>query len=1144
MHLQLLRTPQLLHGDGSTTPLNANDAALLALLAVDGPTTRERVMAMLWPDESNPARARNALRQRLFRLRRAAGCELVCGEALLALAPFIEHDLTDLETALAAEPAGAAAGELLGGLVFDGLQDLDAWLGVAREQWRSRRRDALADIASRLEAQDHIAEALVCAERLVRDEPLVEHAHRRLMRLHYRRGDRAAALACFAHLSEQLCLLLDESPSAETRELVRMIENSDALPVAPAPTALSVLRPPRLIGREREWQQMRAACALDRIVFVVGEPGVGKSRLLGDFVRSDAPGPTTDLDGPTIEMNLDAKPRSRERWVSVAARPGDARLPFALLARLVQALVPHAAAIEVIAGGDVETALPQWVLAELARLVPALGVAAAGRIDEPRLLQALELTIARAQLAGVAVDDLQFADQATLELMPALVAAGVGGHWLFAIRAHEQPATVTAWLATLDVQGMARIELGPLDQTAVVELLTSLALPGLDAEAWASRLHRHTGGNPMFILETLRALAQGEAALPFGPGSGADMGSEAPLPLPVNLRQLIDRRLAQLPPLALKLARVAALAGNDFSVDLAAEVLGTHAMDLLDAWRELEVAQVMQGPAFAHDLIFEALRDSVPQALRQWLHLRIATWLQAHQGAAVRLALHWRDAGEPARAALCFSQAAEQARTAGRLAEQARWLDAAILAHSQAGQADERFNAMVRLAMVAREALSPSAAMQAAESLVSQAVDQRQCGIGQLQVASCHMNAAQFDLALAAYDAAISAATSAGDEQTAQHARYLQALATAQVRGLPEALSRIKRLIPWAEAQADESLRHSFFADLAILYDQSDQRKRARPFFERALAYFDRTRELGNAAPTRMMFARSLVMLGDLTQARALLEQAVRERAELSEGAGGQGIEALNLARVYCELGAYNAALALLEPWLERLSAPGSDVVRAAMALVMGRIYSHLGQAARAMALFKLVPEQAPFHLQAGLLWVRALLAHERPVERARLLEQALAQFKNTDLPFIRLPIMFDRLACEPGADAVKKLRAGVAECEKRELPAPQMLGRMRLVQVLMAHGDAATALAVARGLIDDLTQLQPVGTYLPELYAACGAAAQAGRDKVLARRCQDAAVHWIAAVSQAHVPEHFRDSFAHRNLVNRAILTSTGGDW
>jgi tetratricopeptide (TPR) repeat protein len=765
----------------------------------------------------------------------------------------------------------------------------------------------------------------------------------------------------------------------------------------------------------------------------------------------------------------------------------------------------------------------------LARLLPALGPAPPGRQDLARLQLAVQQAMTLVQPAGIALDDLHFADDATLEQLPALVAAG--GHWLLALRGHEQPAALGRWMGQLDTAEC--IELGALDEAAVAELLDSLALPGMGAAAWAARVHRHSGGNPLFILETLRALLAADA--PVGTA----------LPLPDTLRRLVERRLAQLPPLALKLARVAALAGADFSVDLAAAVLELpHALDLLDAWRELEAAQVLHGRVFAHDVIFETVRDSLPAALRQWLHERIAGWLAAHDGAALRLAWHWRAAGVPGRAADAFEAAAREALAAGRLAEQARWLEAAAEAHGQAGQGAARFEALLARAIAAREAFAPEAALQAAEALFDAAVDDRQLAHAHLQVASCHNNSTRFDLALPEFEQAIVAATAAGDEQTAQHGRYLLAMASAHTLGLPEALRRLEPLLPWAEAQPDESLRHCFLSDLAIVCDQSDQRRRARGYFERALAYFDRMHETGNAAPTRTMFGRSLIVLGDLARARPLLEQAVRERGELSEGTGGPGIEALNLGRLYTELGRYAEALALLEPWLARLDQPGGEVVRGAMALVMARVHAHLGQAARALALMKLVPADTAFHQQATLRWTQALLQHDKPVERARLLDEALACYAGTDLPFLRLPIEFDRLACQPPADAVVRLRAGVAECERRELPAPQLLGRMRLVQVLLAQHDAATALLVARGVFAELADHNlPVGCYLPELYQACAGAAQAGGDTALARRCRDAAVQWIARVSQQHVPAPFRDSFAHRNPVNRAWLAATLSD-
>lgn len=1104
VRLQLLRDPQLHHAEGRSTPLNANDAALLALLAVDGPASRERTILLLWPDETDPARARNALRQRLFRLRRVAGCDLVSGEETIRLAPGIEHDLEALEPALAADPASAAHGDLLGNLHYDELVDFSTWLDAARAAWRSRRRDTLAAIASRLEADDQIAAALLCAERIGRDEPLYEHGLRRLMRLHYRRGDRGAALAAFAEFQTALAAALGERPSAETEALRRQIEGSGALPVAAAPASVTLLRPPRLVGRAREWAHIEAAMSAGRIVALTGEPGIGKSRLLNDVAAAHA-------------------------TAVVQARPGDARVPYALLGRIVQAVAALA---------DVER-WPAWVRTELALLAPQLGAAASGPVESRRLQQAVESLFAAPgpQATRLAIDDLQFADDASLDMLPAFT--GPTGAWLLAWRGHEQPVALGAWLDAIDGATLERIELEALDQAAVAELLTSLALPGVDGPGWAARVHQHSGGNPLFTIETLRTLlARGGAA------SGAAGGGA--LPLPDTLRRLIEKRLAQLPAPALKLARVAALAGPDLTVDLAATVLGVHALDLHDAWHALEAAQIMQGRVFVHDLFYEVTRDAVPAALRQWLHGRIAGGLDAAgAGAPARVAQHWQLADEPARAASAYARAAAAAAAVGRLAEQCRWLEAEAQSHQLAGNAAARFDALHRHAIVAREARSPAQAMQAARALVDVAIDARQRGLAHLQVAQCQLNAARFDRALPDFDSAIAQAAQAGDEHTAQHARYLRALALAQTRGADAALAAIEPLAGWAEALDDASLQHSFLADFAIVCDQADQRRRARPMFERALAYFDRTRETGNAAPTRMMFARSLMALGNLAQAQTLLEAAVRGRNELSDGEGGDGIEVLNLGRVYCELGWYAEGLQLLEALHARLADRGSVVVCAAAALVMARIHAHLGQAARAMAWLNGLPPEAPFHQRAAALWTHALLIQDRPPQRADKLDAALAQISSgADLPYLRLPIQFDRLGCRPtadnAADSAAALRAGVAECERRELPAVQMLGRMRLVQVLSAQGDGATALLVARDLLHDLRHCHPLGTYLPELYAACRTAALLGADTLLAQQCQDRAVQWIAATSQAHVPPSFRDSFAHRNPVNRLILTTT----
>src|SRR5678816_3137333 len=140
----------------------------------------------------------------------------------------------------------------------------------------------------------------------------------------------------------------------------------------------------------------------------------------------------------------------------------------------------------------------------------------------------------------------------------------------------------------------------------------SIGLAELSAERLAPALLRHTGGNPMFALETLKDLVLS--------GSAETVAGGGRLPQPVTVGALVERRLGQLTSEALRLARVAALAGAEFSAELAVDVLETHPLDIAEPWRELETAQVLRDGGFAHDLIFESTRASVPVPIAQLPH--------------------------------------------------------------------------------------------------------------------------------------------------------------------------------------------------------------------------------------------------------------------------------------------------------------------------------------------------------------------------------------------------------------------------------------------------------------------------------------------------------------------------------------------
>ena len=230
------------------------------------------------------------------------------------------------------------------------------------------------------------------------------------------------------------------------------------------------------------------------------------------------------------------------------------------------------------------------------------------------------------------------------------------------------------------------LHLAPLTRAQIGELVGLLGIEGVDVESLAEQLHRRTGGNPLFALETLR-----QAWVEQRIGRGA-------LPRPVSVAQLIARRLARLSPDALRLARCAVVAGQDFNTDLATRVLAVRAIDLADAWTELAQAQVLHDSAFAHDLILEATLASVPVPIARHLHGEIAAFLAEQGSEPGRLALHWRAAQRWAPAGAALLNAAGPARDAARAAEQAALLADAAACFEQAGDPDARFDALLERA--------------------------------------------------------------------------------------------------------------------------------------------------------------------------------------------------------------------------------------------------------------------------------------------------------------------------------------------------------------------------------------------------------------------------------------------------------------
>jgi DNA-binding SARP family transcriptional activator len=217
LRLDLLREPGL-HCEGrKPVPLARKDAALLAVLAIDGACSRDALAGWLWPDVSDE-RARGNLRQRRFRLAAEAGRDVIEPGQVLRVATSFTPRYGDPTAELESDWT-ALSGDLLDGMTFDDVPEFALWLDSARQRWRRVRALALESIVVRCEAAGRIDEALTFAHRLVHEERLSDHAHRLLMRLLYSRGDISASLEVYRRFTALLSSELGESPDDATTEL-------------------------------------------------------------------------------------------------------------------------------------------------------------------------------------------------------------------------------------------------------------------------------------------------------------------------------------------------------------------------------------------------------------------------------------------------------------------------------------------------------------------------------------------------------------------------------------------------------------------------------------------------------------------------------------------------------------------------------------------------------------------------------------------------------------------------------------------------------------------------------------------------------------------------------------------------------------
>jgi DNA-binding SARP family transcriptional activator/tetratricopeptide (TPR) repeat protein len=1094
MLLQLARQPRVVVPGRAPAALAPRDAALLAWLALEGPTPRARLARLLWPESSVEA-ARNALRQRLFQLKRQFG-ELISGTTMLALREGVAHDLHDADDVLADE-TGLEPGELAD------------WLARQRLQRRHRLRDDLVEFAEGAEQARDYAEALGHAHELVALEPLSEEAHRRVMRLHYLAGDRAAALLAFDRCERLLKDEVGARPSAETLALLATIEQAESAAAAGAPVATarvpaSVQRPPRLIGRDAERRALHAAWHEGRRIVLAGDGGLGKTRLVTDFAAEWGGG------------------AARSGVLVTSARPGDERVVYASASRLLRA-VPAGALRQ----------LPEALRGQLAQLLPELGPAAPlkGESERTRFFNAVAAALDSATLGldGVVVDDLHFADAASIELFQ-YAAGATRCRWLVAARAAEVGSAGRAWLdAWLALPETEHVELAPLTLAQIGELVDSLGIAGLDGRASAAALLRHTGGNPLFVLETIKVwLTQGAPGVRSWP---------VQLPAAGNVAALIERRIGRLSERAVQLARCAAVAAPDFSIELASQVLGLRTLELADPWAELESAQVLRDGAFAHDLIYTAALASVPAPVARQLHAEIAAFLSTRGGEPARLASHWARAERWPEAAAAWLAAARRSRDAGRAVEHAELLAQAAAAWGRAGDRSARFAALLQRATTLASNDVGDAARAAVDELVAAAADdaERLQALGvQLELAITRF---EIDAALKLAPQAVAAARAAGDRPLELRFAIAWSGALGDARRVAEGVEVLAPYRAWVDADGTPEQRWEFWEAYALALDYAGR-------LRESLQGWSTCQALARASGRPDMVWRSLsntaageAKLGRVREACVTSEQA--RRIALSIGEVGR-IRLLQMQAPHAhrlrDVGRYAEALPLLEEALDGLRSGGSatDITMTEQRLAL--LFMQLGQPARAQPLLATERGGLPPGIVMYQRVLQAELATQLGGDGLATMRDALALIPNPDDVFHRIATMFAArlVPAEEGEALAASLAtwAGV-----RERFGIALAGHVRAAGAAAALSAWTRALPHVEAALDLAREHQPESFYIAELWLV-GARVYLGLGRgAEARRVLAAGRDWVMARHAADVPDAFRASFLERNPVNRELL-------
>lgn len=1000
LHIRLLGGPDIRLDNEPVYLETSKTLALLAYLVMrPGPHQREMLASLLW-GEQETSRAARSLRRALWNIRHSLCPEgeecpyLVASRHTIAFnrkAPyaldverFNEHvdaaqrilsaereSLNVSEEAIEhlASCVALYRGDFLEGLYIPHASTYEAWLLGERAYYRERILQVLSQLSEVHTARGEYDQAILVLQRLLSLAPWSEWAHRHLMLCYALAGRRSDALAQYETCRRLLREHLDVSPMPETVRLYQRIRDANQFPLtlfqASRSTTLKDLLPPIPFfgrGEEHAWLLSQWKKRRGTLTLVEGEAGIGKTRLVMEFLKYLSGRGVTVLSGRCYQFGHGA--------------------PFHPIANALRDLRRRAP--------KTWPYLPPVWLTELSRLLPEL-LSQSSDLPPPvpiekdvaarqRLFEAVAQVLLALDAEGVALflDDMHWADTDTVDMLGYLLhrLAETDVWVVVAYRGEEMERGHPFRLLRHELGRAHRLRmlhLQPLSKESVREALKDwMALSEREIPPLLTYLYERSQGNPFILIEHLRDLVErgilqvgatgwhvDSTRLPLesDPARGHARNS-SPYAIPSAVQDMILTRVERFSGAARDLLDFAATMGNPFTRTelLAVAQLPTEEVDkALHDWLLRGVVHPLsseQDPQydFTHPLIRQVVYGHIPIPLRRRLHATIGEALaRLYAGREEQvidtLAYHFAESGNREQAVPYLIRAGDVART-----RQA--LDAAAEFYTRALEMTSTDDVVTRYrALSGRERAYNQLAKRDAQEddlhALWELARQMEDPIRQADVlfrrAEWAMRTARFRDGLADATAAYTLAREHGDTGTAIDALRIKAMCYARMGDFEQARGVCIQGLALSRKAGDRRREVLCLGTLGIIVLDLNRLEEARHYMEEALAYWRSSEETWHYAIACNNLSMLYHRLGDYGRALALQEEA-RDLAPQTGDLGLNAYTLTSLGLLYYTVGRHQEALESYTQALELARIVLDQGLESYIQMCMGNAQLALGQ--------------------------------------------------------------------------------------------------------------------------------------------------------------------------------------------------------